>query len=68
MTRQTSIEKKVKKWLRQRAEDGMELLKEHHRRLDEGNFSLLAKWTFLLVYEFPAKKTFKKIISETETS
>ncbi|MDX1762522.1 MAG: hypothetical protein R3218_10240, partial [Christiangramia sp.] len=59
---------KIKKWLRRRAKDGLELLKEHHRRLDEGNFSLLQKWAFLLVYEYPAKKTFKKTISETETS
>ena len=57
---------KIKKWLRQHAEDGMQLLEEHHRRLHEGNFSLLSKWTFSLVYEFPAKKVFKKIISETK--
>lgn len=59
---------KIKKWMRQRAKDGLQLLEEHHRRLHEGNFSLLARWTFTLVYEFPAKKVFKKIISETENS
>lgn len=59
---------KIKKWMRQRAKDGLELLKEHHQKLQEGDFSLLEKWTFLLVYEFPAKKVFKKIISETENS
>lgn len=57
---------KIKKWFRKRAEDGMALLEEHHRRLPEGGFSLLARATFPLVYEFPAKKVFRKIISETE--
>ena len=57
---------KIKKWLYQRAEDGMALLAEHHRRLPEGNFSLLARATFPMVYEFPARKVFQKIISETE--
>ena len=56
---------KIKKWLVRRAEDGMQLLDEHHRRLPQGNFSRLARWTFSLVYEFPARKAFKKIISET---
>lgn len=54
----------IKRWLYQHAKDGMQLLKEHRRRLPEGNFSLLEKWTFSLVYEHPARKTFKKIISE----
>lgn len=57
---------KIKKWLVQRALDGMKLLDEHHRRLPEGNFSPLSRWTFSLVYENPARKVFKKIISETE--
>lgn len=59
---------KIKKCLLQRAEDGMQLLEEHHRRLPEGNFSRLSRWTFSLVYEFPAKKVFKKIISESDKS
>ena len=59
---------KIKKWLFQRARDGMKLLEEHHRRLPEGNFSLISRWTFLLVYENPARKVFKKIISENEIS
>jgi hypothetical protein len=57
---------KIKKWLLQHAEDGMTLLAEHHRRLPEGNFSLVARATFPLVYEFPARKVFQKIISEAE--
>jgi len=57
---------KLKKWLRQHAEDGMALLKEHHQNLSEGNFSLLTRATFPVVYEFPARKVFQKIISETE--
>ena len=57
---------KIKKWFRKHAEDGMALLDEHHRRLPEGDFSLLARATFPLVYEYPARKVFSKIISETE--
>ena len=56
---------KIKKWLFQRDEEGMQLLEEHHQRLHKGNFSLLEKWTFSLVYELPARKVFKKIISES---
>ena len=58
---------KIKKWLRQRAEDGMALLTEYYRRLPEGKFSLVARATFPLVYEIPARKVFQKIISATET-
>ncbi len=55
---------KIKKMFLRRAEEGMKLLEEHHRRLPAGKFSLLARATFPLVYEFPARKTFRKIISE----
>ena len=56
---------KIKRWLRHRAEEGMTLLEEHHRRLPEGKFSLLAKAAFKQVYESPAKKVFKQILLET---
>ena len=56
----------IKKWLRQRAEDGMALLTEHHKRLPEGRFSPIARATFPLVYEIPARKVFQKIISASE--
>jgi len=55
---------KIKKWLRHKAEIGMKLLDEHHKKLPEGNFSQLEKWAFALVYEIPAKKAFKQIISD----
>ncbi|MDF2157087.1 hypothetical protein [Algoriphagus sp. CAU 1675] len=58
---------KLKKWLRQRAKDGLLLLEEHHRRIPEGNFSLLERMTFSLVYENPARKVFEKVISDTKT-
>ncbi|NND80705.1 MAG: hypothetical protein HKN53_12460, partial [Maribacter sp.] len=57
---------KIRNWICQRAKDGLELLKDHHQKLPEGNFSLLERWTFLLVYEIPAKKVFKKFISEAQ--
>ncbi len=58
----------IRKWLFQRAQDGLQLLEEHHRRLPEGNFSALEKWTFSLVYEYPARKVFNKIILQTDNS
>lgn len=59
---------KIRNWIYQRAKDGLQLHKEHHQKLHEGDFSLLERLTFLLVYEFPAKKVFKKIISESKNS
>jgi len=59
---------KLKNWACHRAKQGLELIKEHHRNLDKGNFSSLEKWTFKLVYELPAKKVFKNIIAEAKHS
>lgn len=57
---------KIKKCLRRRAQSGMTLLEEHHRVLPKGNFSLLARATFPIVYESPARKIFNQTISETQ--
>ena len=54
----------IRKWFRHRAEKGLDLLAEHHRRLPEGKFSFIARATFPLVYELPARKLFHKILSE----
>lgn len=56
---------KIKSWLRHHADHGIELLKEHHRKMPEGEFSFLEKVVFKFVYEIPAKKVFRKILSET---
>lgn len=58
---------KVKEWLQARALAGLKLLEEHHRRLPEGRFSLLQKWTFSLVYESPARKVFNQTLSESKS-
>lgn len=55
---------KIRRWMVQRAREGLQLLEEHHRRLPEGHFSRFSRWTFSLVYEAPARKVFKTIISE----
>ncbi|WP_372768122.1 class 1 isoprenoid biosynthesis enzyme [Lutibacter sp.] len=54
----------IKKWFQYRAEQGLALLEEHHQRLPEGRFSLLTRATFPIVYEFPARKFFKKALRE----
>jgi len=53
----------IKNWFIYRAEKGMELLEEHHKRLPNGNFKFLTRITFPLVYEAPARKLFKSILS-----
>jgi hypothetical protein len=57
----------IKKWFRHRAKEGLDLLEEHHRRLPKGKFSLIARATFPLVYEFPAKKVFQQVLSIDES-
>ena len=52
----------IKKWFQYKAQYGMALLKEHRRRLPEGQFKLLTRATFPLVYELPAKKVFQGIL------
>jgi len=57
---------KVKSWLRHHAEEGMDLLAEHHRIMPQGKFSWLEKVVFKVVYEIPAKQAFLKTLSETK--
>jgi len=53
---------KIKAWCRYRASEGMKLLAEHRKLLPEGNFSLLSRATFPLVYEHPARRLFKEVL------
>jgi len=55
----------IKSWLRLHASDGMALLDEHNRILPQGKFSLLERAVFKVIYEMPAKKVFRKLLSET---
>ena len=54
----------IKNWFNFRATKGLELLKEHHKRLPEGKFKILTRVTFPLVYELPAKRLFNKVLSK----
>ncbi len=54
----------VRQWFRHHAEEGLAFLEEHHSLLPEGNFSMLARATFKVVYEWPARKVFRKVLSE----
>ncbi|KAA9039494.1 hypothetical protein FW778_11795 [Ginsengibacter hankyongi] len=58
----------VKEWLRYHAQKGLDLLEEHHCLLPQAKFSWLARATFPLVYELPAKKCFQKILAEIKIS
>lgn len=55
---------KIKIWLKVHAQKGLGLLQKHREMMPKGNFSILEKSTFLLVYEMPARKTFLKTLSE----
>ena len=54
----------IRSWLRFHAGEGMALLSEHHRIMVQGNFSFFERVVFKLVYEIPARKVFRKILSE----
>ena len=55
----------IRSWLRHHAEEGMALLFEHRRIMPQGNFSLLERAVFKVVYENPARKVFLQLLSET---
>ena len=56
----------VQRWFRSQAQKGLELLEEHHRKLPLGRFSLLARATFPLVYEAPARRFFREVLQREE--
>ncbi|MCO6491362.1 MAG: hypothetical protein J5I98_23290 [Phaeodactylibacter sp.] len=58
----------VRRWFRSQATRGLEMLEEHHRRLPEGRFSLLARATFPLVYEAQARKFFDNTLKRLSLS
>lgn len=55
----------IRKWKCHRAKEGLALLRKHHRVLPGGKFSILARATFPLVYEWPARRTFRSVIAQT---
>jgi len=57
----------IRSWLCHHASEGMSLLTEHHRIMPQGNFSLLERVVFKVVYEIPARKIFLKILSDTRS-
>lgn len=57
----------IQKWILHHAQEGMNLLDEHHRQLKKVRFSKLALATFYLVYERPARKLFLNIISSYQS-
>jgi hypothetical protein len=56
----------IRSWLKYHAGEGMNLLSEHHRKMPAGNFSILQRAIFRVVYEMPAKRIFRNILTETE--
>jgi hypothetical protein len=56
---------KIRSWLNFHAKEGISLLEKHREILSKNKFSFFEKLVFRLVYENPARKTFKKILSES---
>ena len=54
----------LRRFFRDRAQRGLDLLREHHRNLATTRFSILARATFHLVYELPARKRFRQVLKE----
>lgn len=57
----------IKQWLRYHAESGLQLLLQHHHNLPDGNFSMLEKLVFRVVYENPARKVFNSVLNKVDT-
>jgi phytoene/squalene synthetase len=53
----------IKIWFKEQAAKGIDLLEEHKKIIGSGNFGLLAKLTFPIVYEIPARKYFNRILA-----
>lgn len=58
----------VRRWVQKHAREGMELLEEHRTKVTEGRFSPLARAAFPVVYGWPARKVFLKILEEGSLS
>jgi len=54
----------IRNWFIHQANKGMQLIKEHHGNLKKAHFSMLTRCTLPVVYEWPAKKYFKKILEQ----
>ena len=52
----------IDRWLLKHAKEGIQFLEEHDQRVKYGNFSMVARATFPLVYAMPARSVFKKTI------
>jgi hypothetical protein len=59
---------KIQSWLRHHAHEGLEFLKEHHRLMPEGAFTLFERAVFKVVYENPAKRVFMKVLANGGSS
>jgi len=57
----------IASWLLYHAREGMAFLSEHHQLMPQGKFSLLQRAVFKVLYEIPARKVFKKILSEARS-
>jgi hypothetical protein len=54
----------IKRWLKKHAMEGLELLSKHKKYIRQCQFSWVARTTFPLVYERPARAVFEKTIED----
>ncbi len=55
----------VQDWMKNQAEQGLNLIQEHRRNLAGSNFGIRGRLTLTTVYESPAKKYFKQVLQKT---
>lgn len=57
------VSKEVQNWFKDQSIQGLNLLKKHKETISYGNFGLLARATFPIIYENSARKYFENVLS-----
>lgn len=55
----------IRRWFRTQAIRGMAMLEQHEWNVQQSGFRRWTHWTFPVVYGWPARKFFKKVLIET---
>ena len=60
---ENKLSESVQDWFKDQSNQGIQLLTKHNATVSKGNFGLLARMTFPIVYEKSARKYFEGILS-----
>jgi len=62
MNLEDRLSKPVQDWMKDQAQQGLNLIKEHREILPQANLGILARLTLPVVYEKPSKKYFEQVL------